>query len=220
MSTAKRPSSFQISYSKRNAAYFAEDYRRLFRDCTSTFFGNTLSSPFSTAYFGLLRVGEITAGSHPILVQDVQIASNKNKILLILRTSKTHGLGNKPQMVKISSNKIQSNRNQLQEANKFKFKSEFCPYGILRSYINIRPKFRNANEPFFVFSDRSHVTPEHMRKTLKMILKCSGFHDHLYTVQSFRAGRAVDLFSMNVSIESVKSVGRWASNSVFTYLKY
>ena len=45
---------------------------------------------FSTTYFGLFRVGEVTAGDHPILAKDVHIAKNKEKMLFILRTSKTH----------------------------------------------------------------------------------------------------------------------------------
>ena len=171
---------------------------------------------FSTAYFGLLRVGEITSGSHPILVQDVELAENKRKILLILRTSKTHGLGSKPQMVKISNHRINShNYNRNREVSK-----EYCPYRILRNYINIRPKYLNCMEPFFVFRDRSAVAPDHMRQTLKLILKLGGFREDFYNIQSFRSGRAVDLESMNVSIESIKSMGRWASNSVFTYLRY
>ena len=61
---------------------------------------------FSTAYFGLLRVGEMCAGSHPILVNDVHIAENKKKFMFLLRSSKTHGKYNKPQQVKITSTKL------------------------------------------------------------------------------------------------------------------
>ena len=46
---------------------------------------------FASAYFGLLRIGEVaSSGSHPILARDVQIATNKKKIMFILRSSKTH----------------------------------------------------------------------------------------------------------------------------------
>ena len=57
----------------------------------------------STAYYGLLRVGELTKGEHPVLAKDVFIANNKNKMLFILRTSKTHWTDSKPQKVKITS---------------------------------------------------------------------------------------------------------------------
>ena len=52
---------------------------------------------FSTTYHGLFRVGELAKGEHPVLVQDVHIAMNKNKILFILRTSKTHWKDSRPQ---------------------------------------------------------------------------------------------------------------------------
>ena len=65
----------------------------------------------STAYFGLFRISKIakTPSGHAALVNDVQIASNKNKFLFILRSSKTHGVGSKLQIVKISMDKAEKN---------------------------------------------------------------------------------------------------------------
>ena len=51
---------------------------------------------FSTAYFGLFRVGELTTGDHPVLARDVHIGINKKKMLFLLRTSKTHWKDSKP----------------------------------------------------------------------------------------------------------------------------
>ena len=39
---------------------------------------------FVAAYFGLLRVGELTVGPHAILAKNVHVGENKNKILFIL----------------------------------------------------------------------------------------------------------------------------------------
>ena len=61
---------------------------------------------FATTYFGLFRIGELTSGSHPVKVNDVHIARNKNKFLFVLHTSKTHSEGSGPQSIKISSKKI------------------------------------------------------------------------------------------------------------------
>ena len=52
---------------------------------------------FVAAYYGLLRVGEVAKGEHPVLAKDVHIGTNKDKILFILRSSKTHCEGDKPQ---------------------------------------------------------------------------------------------------------------------------
>ena len=58
---------------------------------------------FSTAYYGLFRSSELTAGPHAVKVADVHVGENKKKLLFVLRSSKTHNRGVKPQMVKICS---------------------------------------------------------------------------------------------------------------------
>ena len=58
---------------------------------------------FSAAYYGLLRIGEIADGPHVILAHNVHIGVNKQKMLFVLCTSKTHNLSDNPQMVKIQS---------------------------------------------------------------------------------------------------------------------
>ena len=58
---------------------------------------------YTTAYFDLFRVGELTSGTHPVLARDVHVGENKQKLMFILCTSKTHGKDNKPQIIKITS---------------------------------------------------------------------------------------------------------------------
>ena len=57
----------------------------------------------STAYFGLFRVGELTDSPHVMKTKDVNIGMNKNKLMFVLRTSKTHWKDVPLQIVKISS---------------------------------------------------------------------------------------------------------------------
>ena len=46
---------------------------------------------FSTSYYGLFRIGEVTAGDHPITVKNVFIGTNKDKLMFILKSLKnTH----------------------------------------------------------------------------------------------------------------------------------
>ena len=54
----------------------------------------------TTTYYGMLRIWEATTGDHPINVRDVYISKHrtKKKVLIILCTSKTHGLGDMPQL--------------------------------------------------------------------------------------------------------------------------
>ena len=90
---------------------------------------------------------------------------------------------------------------------------------ILRQFLQIRGTYSDQKEPFFVFADKSPVKPQHMRNCLKMILKQSGFDATLYGVHSMRAGRAVDLLKLGLSVETMKKIGRWKSNAVFRYLR-
>ena len=43
---------------------------------------------FSLYYYGLFRAGELAYGPHQLKAKNVQIATNKNKLLFILYTSK------------------------------------------------------------------------------------------------------------------------------------
>ena len=162
----------------------------------------------ATAYYGLLRISEIssgTSGSHPLLAKDVHVGTIKQKILLVLRSSKTHCKESKPKSVKISSTG--------------KAEQDICPYGLLHQYCTIRKSVAVNEEPFFVFSDRSPVTTNQFRKMLKFVVKEVGFQNKKYGSHGLHAVQACDMFKMGLSIENIKKVGRWKSNSIYSYLK-
>ena len=115
------------------------------------------SAIFSTTYFGLFRVGEITKSPHVVLAEDVLAALNKEKIQFTLHSSKTHGKNTLPQKIKISSTSSSTAGVDEKERN------IFCLYKLLREYIKVRPKICDDVEQFFVFSDRSPVTPNQFR---------------------------------------------------------
>ena len=71
---------------------------------------------YSMAYYGLLRIREVAKSPHTILAHNTHIGSNKNKILFILLMSKTHGLADKPQKVKIAIKPLHDNK-QLGKLN-------------------------------------------------------------------------------------------------------
>ena len=55
---------------------------------------------FCLAYYGMLRVGEISESPHNIKAKDVHVGDNKDKIMLVLYTSKTHGQESEPQKLR------------------------------------------------------------------------------------------------------------------------
>ena len=80
-------------------------------------------------------------------------------------------------------------------------------------------QYVSTDEQFFVFLDRTPVLPHHFRAILKLALRLVGFKQDAYGVHSLRAGRAGDLLKLGFSVETIKKIGRWTSNAVYTYLK-
>ena len=111
---------------------------------------------FSTMYYGLLRVSEV-AGSHPVLVRDVHIGTNKKKFLLLLQTSKMHWTNSKPQMIKISASG--QKQKVIQD-------DTMCLYKLLHNYSKVRGSFKSDTDKFFVHSDGTPITPKQVNSPL------------------------------------------------------
>ena len=169
-----------------------------------------------TAFYGMFRIGELASGSHPVLIDDVFVGTNKRKFLFVLRSSKTHDRSSKPQEVKI---KVNNKRNPRSDRIRVMRNQKWCPFKLLGSYSKTRPKSKSSTEPFFVHLDRSPVKPSQLREVLRMALKMGGFNPCLYGFHSLRAGRSVYLVKKGVPVEIIKRLGRWKSNVIFTYLK-
>ena len=162
---------------------------------------------FALAYYGLMRIGEIAAGNHPVKAQDVHVGTNKDKILILLRSSKTHGKESIPQKIKISG---------ISGSTKIK---HFCPFKIVRSYVAIRGNYEMDDENFFVFGDGQSIKPSIIRETLREMLSRLSLNAELYDCTSFRIGRCTDLIENGYSLTYVRKAGRWRSNAIFRYLK-
>ena len=162
---------------------------------------------FALAYRGLFRIGELTTGDHPMKAKDIHLGRNKNKILVVLYTSKTHSLDQKPQKIKITANPQYHN------------KLNFCPFRLVENYINIRNEALSDTEPFFVFRDYTPVAPANARVILKQTLLNLNLDSELYNCHSFRIGKASDMQKIGYSILEIQQKGRWVSNAVFKYLR-
>ena len=160
-------------------------------------------------YYGLFRIGEVTHSEHAIKAKNVQIGRNKNKIMFILFSSKTHNQGMRPQTVKISEIC----------AAKQNFKANVCPFAILAEYMSARPTLRHDSEEFFVFWDRSPVQPEHFQKILSSLIKFNHMDPTRYRVHDLRSGHATEMLEQGIQIDIIKKLGRWKSSAVFKYLK-
>ena len=124
---------------------------------------------FILGYYGLMRVGEVTDSPHVLKAKDANIAVNKEKILLILYSSKTHDRSKHPQQIKITSN-----RSERSGAYR---KRHFCPFKVFDQYRKLRGDYVNNHDNFFVFRDGTPVTAENARKTLKLAISRIGLQD-------------------------------------------
>ena len=102
-------------------------------------------SIFILSYYGLMRAGEVTCSPHVLKARNVHIATNRNKILLVLYTSKTHGKANRPQKIKITANNDEKSGAYVRR--------HFCPFTILCQYVQIRGNYHNDEDQFFCFQE-------------------------------------------------------------------
>ena len=156
-------------------------------------------------YYGLFRIGELTLSDHTVKAADVHIGQNKNKLLFILYTSKTHGWESRPQKVKITE--VGSNTRY------------FCPFALARRYFTLRGGYIDESEPFFVFHDKRPVSPAQVRDVLRKAIISVNLSPNHYGFHSLRVGRCSDLIFFGKSISQAKIAGRWRSNAVFKYIR-
>ena len=166
---------------------------------------------FCLAYYGMMRVGELALGPHTVKAGDIHVGDNKDKIMVVLYSSKTHGQESRPQKIKIAA--------VPRLFHKYTNTINFCPFKIVIRYMNTRGPYLEDGEQFFVFADNSPVKPHHMRTMLRKLIDNLNLDSSLYDVHSYRIGRTCDLEKFGYSIDQIKSMGRWKSNAVYRYLK-
>ena len=170
------------------------------------------------AYYGLFRIGELTFGPHVVKARNVEVGQNKNKIRIILFTSKTHALESRPQIVKIS---------EIEDTHKMRVHTPpkrccecfFCPFKLIKSYIKLRGSYLTDTEPFFIFRDRQPIRPNNIRVVLAKLVSNIGLDQRCFTFHGLHSGRASDLLKLGYSIDQIKRFGRWKSNAVYKYIK-
>ena len=166
-------------------------------------------------YYGLFRVGELVTGEqgnqHTAKAKDVYLGVNKEKILVVLYSSKTHSKHNIPQKIKIKPNEKQIKKQS--QSKKF-----FCPFQAMKNYMAIRGDYTHNKENFFIFRDGKHVNHDQVRVVLRTAIKDLGLNPWVYNTHSLRCGRAVDMLKYGYTIDQIKLAGWWKSNAIYRYL--
>ena len=149
------------------------EFERLF--CKDIYLEVLYKTILSIGYYGLFRVGELTVdqksiSNHAIKAKDVHLGKNKDKILFILHSSKTHDKESLPQKVKISANP---------KGRQGSSKSHFCPFRIFYDYLVLREGYEDPAEQLFIFREKIPVTPHHIRSVLKTCLRRVGLNESI-----------------------------------------
>lgn len=160
-------------------------------------------------YFAMLRTGEMAKGDHPILARDVHLCHDHKKVQIILRTSKTHGLGDQPRYVKFDTNDSKAKLDNV----------HFCPYQVVREFLEIRGPKLDDEDMLFVNRDNSPVKPYQFNAVLKRAIKRLGIDPTNFGSHSLHIGHATQLDHRHVSLSEIRRRGRWKSNIIYRYIR-
>lgn len=161
-------------------------------------------------FYGMLRVGEMATGDHPVLARDIHLNYRLKKVQIILRTSKTHGRGDQPQYVKFSGG----------DSRVYLYNRKFCPFLVVKEFLESRGPRLNEWDPLFVFGDNSPVKPYQMQAILKRALSKFHLDPSDFGIHSLRIGYATTLDHRHVSLDVIRRKGRWkGTNIVYRYIR-
>ena len=113
-------------FSERNQPYLITLYKAL----------------FVSTYFGMLRAGEVTKGPHVVLAENVHIGLNKDKILFVLKSSKMHDKGQKPELIKFSRTTLADlSKDSTKLTTTTKVRAQYylkhCPFRTFKDFIRV-----------------------------------------------------------------------------------
>ena len=173
------------------------------RACPSAYECQLFTAAFLTCFFGLLRVGELSAPNRstpsPLLLSHLSFSPNLHVTLLLTR-SKT---------------------DQFKKGHRIKLKPspdpQLCPCRALHRYITL---FRTSRQgPLFMHSDTSPLTSFQFTSVLKHSAAHAGIPTQHLSSHSFRIGACSSALNLGLSVKDIKQLGRWSSKAFQSYIR-
>ncbi len=94
-----------------------------------------------------------------------------------------------------------------------------CPVRALLTFMSVRA-MSSGTQAFFTDRLGYAVTPERFNLVLRRILtSLEVLEPERYTAKSFRVGAASMAYSLNLSVEDIQALGRWASSAFLYYVR-
>ena len=158
---------------------------------------------FSVAFFGCFRVSEFLVSKDELKLlsfNKVRIAGDSMEFVLEKTKNNTSG---PPQLVLFGP-----------------LPGDIaCPVSALRAFISVR-RSSKSTAAFFIDSMGMPVTSARFNMMLRKALQCLGtLQPNTYSAKSFRIGAASMCYSLNMPIEDIQALGRWASQAFMYYIR-
>lgn len=164
-----------------------------------------IAAAFTLAFFGFLRISELTVPSHktfdprchPSLAS---IRWHKRHYTFRIRTSKTDQLfgGHTVTIPQI--------------------KGGCCPFSTMAKYWRHQTA-PPTTKPLFTFANGTPLTRHSCLRHITYCLKREGYDPTKYNTHSFRIGAATSAAKAGLSNERIKSLGRWKSDVYRRYVR-
>lgn len=172
--------------------------------CYGSYECTLFSAAYTLAYFGLFRVSELvftkaTVSDRPLLFSDISFDNDRSVLQVCIRKCKTNQNGN-PIKLHISASTGDS----------------ICCIKNMMAYLKVRPAGQGY---LFCHKNNTPLTRYQFSSILSKAIKKIGLPSTQFKTHSFRIGRASDLAARGVSMETIKQMGRWHSDSYKKYIR-
>ena len=152
---------------------------------------------YSIAFFGLMRLGEITQDTNKdVSLSFDQVQFTNSAVLLTIKKFK-HTLSLKPVQLVLPAQQDKS----------------IC---LLFQYLKLRG---NTSGPLFRYFDGLPVSRKFFTTNLKLALQFCDLNTDLYKSHSFRIGSASFYAQNGFSDSQIREMGRWSSNAFLKYIR-
>ena len=159
------------------------------------------------AFFGFLRIGELTCNSsfdprYHLTIRDLTfMPQHSPKYLLVrLKVSKTDPF-RQGQTIVIG-----------------RTHSNLCPISAMLAYLDIRNPLSDTG-PLFTYESGSFLTRDKLTKETRLLISKGGLASNEFAGHSFRIGAATTAASANLPPWLIKVLGRWSSDCFERYIK-
>jgi integrase len=162
-----------------------------------------LKAAMSLAFFGFLRVSELTVPSYHTSRQflarrDIQFLGHQLKVFLTHSKTDQFGQGS---VITVGCSE-----------------DTCCPVSAMQHYLE---SCRTPpSKPLFHFRNGTPLTAKKFRAILHYHLKSLGFNPSLFNTHSFRIGAATAAAKAGMSSSTIMELGRWRSAAFHSYVRH